>query len=331
MTANTTLIKELNKKLIREQLRKMREATIIELARGTGLSVVTVKSLLVELIKKREVREGETIPSNGGRPSTLYIYNEKYRYGLVIYGYQKNSSNFINISVTNLYGECVYREELFLEDIQVESFSQYIDKAIKKYPHIGTIGFGLPGVEEDGIVVSNDYCGIVGDAFMSFYKQKYGLPIIFINDVNAAVKGFFSDRSSKDCPCLVGVYFPRIYPPGAGMVINAEIYTGAHGFAGEIGHLLPNVDWMRLNYSDTQAVTDAVSALIAVYCRVVAPNQFVLYGDFLDEAQSIRIQMHTQSLLNQKYKVNVTVSADFEKDFERGMVISVLEQLNDTL
>lgn len=331
MTANTTLIKEMNKKLVREQLKHMRQAAVIELAHATGLSVVTVKSFLVELIEQGEACEGETAPSNGGRPSMRYIYNGNYRHALVIYGYQKNDNNFIKFSVVNLFGECVYRDEMYIQDVQVGSFTQFIDKATTLYPTIGTIGFGLPGVEDGGIITSNDYCGIVGDTFMDFYKRKYALPIVFVNDVNAAVKGFFSDRTVKDIPCLVGMYFPRIYPPGAGMMINGDIYTGAHHFAGEIGHLLPGVDWTRLNYADEKAVADAVAALLVIYCRVAAPNQFILYGDFFSDKLVKDVQLQVNRILNGKYKIEVAVSADFEKDFARGMIIAALEQLNDTL
>jgi len=331
MTANTTLIKEMNKKLVREQLKHMRKAAIIELAHATGLSVVTVKSLLIELIEQGEVREGEAVPSNGGRPSMLYIYNNNYRHALVIYGYQKNNDNLINFCVVNLFGECVYRNEVYIEDVQVDSFAPYIDKAMDMYPTIGTIGFGLPGVEYAGIITLNDYCGIVGDAFMNYYQRKYALPVIFVNDVNAAVKGFSSDKTITDISCLVGIYFPRIYPPGAGMMINGDIYTGAHHFAGEIGHLLPGVDWRRIHYDDKEAVADAVASILAIYCRVVAPNQFILYGDFFSDTLLKKVQLQLSGLLNERYIVNAAFSADFETDFERGMIMSALEQLIDTL
>lgn len=326
MTANTAMIKELNKKLVRDWLSKVREATIYELSQVTGLSVVTVKTLLVDLIDMGEVREGEMVPSNGGRPSTLYKYNENYRHALVVYGCQKNDSNLIHIRVANLFGECVYHDEAFIDDVQVSSFCGYIDKAIEAFPNIAVIGFGLPGVEEEGIIISNDYCGVVGDAFMAYYKHRYDLPVIFLNDVNAAVKGYYSSHAD-DSVCLVGMYFPRIYPPGAGMVMNGEIYMGAHRFAGEIGHLLPGVDWIRLDYTDDLAVTEAAAALLAIYCRIIAPNQFILYGDFFSEASAKSIQMHTQRLLNEKFRVNVSASADFEKDFEKGMIVAVLEQM----
>ncbi len=326
MTVNTAMIKELNKKLVRDWLIKVREATIYELSQVTGLSVVTVKSLLVELIEMGEVREGETVPSNGGRPSTLYIYNKDYRHALVVYGCQKNDSNLIHIRVANLFEECVYHDEVLIEDVQVSSFCGYIDKAIEAYPNIAVIGFGLPGVEEEGIIISNDYCGVVGDAFMAYYKRRYDLPVVFLNDVNAAVKGYYSSHAD-DSACLVGIYFPRIYPPGAGMVMNQEIYMGAHHFAGEIGHLLPGVDWTQLDYADDLAVTEATAALLAIYCRIVAPNQFILYGDFFSDAKARTIQLQTQRLLSERYLVNVSVSADFEKDFERGMIVAVLEQI----
>ncbi len=328
--SNTAVIKQINTELVRKHLKQMREATIFQLSMATELSVVTVNSLLVQMTQDGEVREERRVPSKGGRPSMLYAYNGNYRHVLVIYSSQKDNRNLIHVLVVNLLGDCVYRKEIYIDDIQIDSFCELIDEAISNYPRIATIGFGLPGVEEGGIITGNDYENIVGDGFMDLYKSKYGLPVIFINDVNAAAKGFLHSKKPGTNQCIAAVYFPRIYPPGAGLIINGEIYTGAHHFAGEIGHLPIGIDWAMLDYTDKKAVTSAVGKLLSVYCRIVAREQFILYGDFFEAGCEADICEYTQSLLNHKYAVNVTIRSAFDHDFERGMIDVTLEQLDDT-
>lgn len=329
--ANSYSIKELNKKRVRDALRFMRKSTIYELSQETSLSVVTVKTVLEDLIAQGEVFEGHTVPSNGGRPSMRYHYNPEFRYGIVVYGYQKDNGNLIRLLVVNLFGESVRQIETIIENVQVSSFCRYIDAVLKDYPAVGAIGFGLPGVEENGTITSNDYNGLVGDAFMDYYQKKYGVPVLFINDVNAAVKGYFSRQSTKDSLCTVGIYFPRIYPPGAGMVIGGEVYTGAHHFAGEIGHLLPGVDWTRINYTDAPILCKTVASLLAMYCRIVAPSQFILYGDFFADTLITSIKGYTQALLPQSFPVNVSFSCGFGRDVEAGMINAVLDLNCQTL
>lgn len=329
MNVNTATIKELNKKRLRDRLIGKRESTIHELSEMTGLSVVTVKSLLVELIAKGEVFEGDMAPSDGGRPSQLYLYNGGYRHAVVVYGHQKQNKNSIHVLVVNLFGECEYRKETLIDDVRAESLIELIDAAVDAYPSVGTVCFGLPGVEENGVIITNDYCGIVGDELMQSVQSR-GLSVAFINDVNAAVKGFFSDCEARACACLVGIYFPRIYPPGAGMVLGSKVYTGLRHFAGEIGRLLPDIDWMTLNYADDRSVASAVSRLLAIYCRVVAPDQFILYGDFFNEESAAAIKACAEELLDGQFPVNIALSGRFENDFEHGMILTALEHMEYT-
>ena len=307
----------------------MRESTIFTLSQRTKLSVVTVKSTLEEMIESGEVFPWHTISSGGGRPSMLYQYQPHFCHALVIYGFQKNEENLIRALVVDLYGECRWRKEAIVPDVQPESFFPYIEEALSQFPTTAVIGLGLPGVEENGIITSNDYNRLVDLPFVDFYQQKYDLPVIFLNDVNAAVKGCGIDHTKMKC--LVGIYFPRTYPPGAGMIIGGEIHMGAHNYAGEIGWLLPDIDWSRLDYTDTPSVCDAIARMLAVYCRVVAPNQFILYGDFFKEDFASEIRAETEKLLANRYDVNITLSSAFEKDFEQGIILAALGKIDETL
>jgi predicted NBD/HSP70 family sugar kinase len=327
--ASSILIKQLNKKRVREELRAMRESTIFTLSQKTALSVVTVKSALEEMTESGEVFPWHTVPSGGGRPSMLYQYQPHFRHALVIYGFQKNEGNLIRALVIDLYGECVWRREAVVRDVQPDSFCPHIEEALREVPNVGVIGFGLPGVEENGVITVNDYHQLVGLDFLDFYQRKYDLPVIYLNDVNAAVKG--CKAAYKELKCLVGIYFPRIYGPGAGMVIGGEVHTGAHNYAGEIDRLLPDVDWMHMDYNDTQAVCGAIARLLAIYCRVLAPDRFILYGDFFRDEHASLIRSGTEELLGSRYGVNIAVSTAFEKDFEQGMILAVLQKTDETL
>jgi Transcriptional regulator/sugar kinase len=328
-SANTILIKEVNKELVRNYLRQMHSATIHQLSQKTGLSVVTVGSLLAELLESGEVFEGSAVPSNGGRPSALYAYNPNFRLAFVIFGYQKNDNNLMQFCVVNLYGECLEQQEVFISEVLIESFSPYIDEAVQNYPAIGVIGFGLPGSEENGIVLGCDYKNLIGDGFIKYHRDRYKLPVVFINDVNAVAAGF--RIAHENLQCITALYFPRIYPPGAGIIIKGQIHAGFRSFAGEWAALPFDVDWLRLNYQDERAVTEAIGKLLAVFCCIVAPEQFVLYGDFFGQESAEQIRAYTQSLLPEYFRVSVCVSESFEKDFELGVIHSSLEQLNDSI
>lgn len=71
MGADAKLMKELNKRQLRRILRQCKEATKPELADRTGLSVVTINSLLEDLLKTGEVVQsglalpGEDAPARG--------------------------------------------------------------------------------------------------------------------------------------------------------------------------------------------------------------------------------------------------------------------------
>jgi len=323
------MIRQLNIKRVREALRAMRESTIFVLSQKTELSVVTIKSTLEEMIQSGEVFPWHTVPSGGGRPSMLYQYEPHFRHALVLYGFQKNDGNLIRARVVNLYGECIWRKETVVPDVQPESFCPYIEEALQRFPTIAVIGFGLPGVEENGVITVNDYEHLVGVAFADFYQQRYSLPVLYLNDVNAAVKGCGAAREGLQC--LVGIYFPRLYPPGAGMMIHGEVHTGVHGFAGEIGGLLPDIDWVRMDYSDVKGLRGTIARMLAVYCRVAAPDRFVLYGDFFREGDAAGIQTITEKLLNNRFSLDVLVSSEFEHDFERGMILAALEKIDQIL
>lgn len=326
--ANTKLMKEINKNLIRNCFKSEIESTAANLSEKTGLSVVTVNGLLKEMINSKEIFVGESIPSNGGRPSTVYRYNDMFRCAAIVFGFTKNNVNHIRVIVTNLLGKCIYEKESNFENIQYDSFNDILDNLFYEYPTIEVISFGLPGVEEDGVIKVIDYPNIAGDNFLKNYKDRYKVPVIFINDINAAVMGYYNQNVDDSTPqTVVGIVFNRMHLPGAGIVINGDIYTGKANFAGEISYMPIDIDWLKINYSDSEEVSEAIGKLLAIISCVIAPDNFVIYSDFIDKDIAKKIKEKAKSMTKGNFNVNTIASNNFAEDYKMGMIKASLEVL----
>ena len=326
MRADAKLMKELNKRQLRRILRQCKEATKPELADRTGLSVVTINSLLEDLLKTGEVVQSGLAPSGGGRPSTRYQYRPDYRYAVLLYGHQSEGRNLMHLAVVNLMGECVWRKEEYFDEILVESFEAVLDDVIGRFPEIGLLAFGLPGEVVDDVVTIHDYQALVGPEFMAHYKERYHLPVVFENDINAMTYGACREGDVEKAT-VAGIYLPRIYPPGAGLVIQGKIYYGTSHCAGELAGLPVPVSWDSLDYGRENDVLENLKLLTAVYGFTVAPETLIFYGDFFTEELQEQLRAYSGRLLEGKFHMDLIFAENLERDYEEGMKRLALEAL----
>ena len=326
MGADAKLMKELNKRQLRRILRQCKEATKPELADRTGLSVVTINSLLEDLLKTGEVVQSGLAPSGGGRPSTRYQYRPDYRYAVLLYGHQSKGRNLMHLAVVNLMGECVWRKKEYFDEILVESFEAVLDDVIGRFPEIGLLAFGLPGEVVDDVVTIHDYQALVGPEFMAHYKERYHLPVVFENDINAMTYGACREGDVEKAT-VAGIYLPRIYPPGAGLVIQGKIYYGTSHCAGELAGLPVPVSWDSLDYGRENDVLENLKLLTAVYGFTVAPETLIFYGDFFTEELQEQLRAYSGRLLEGKFHMDLIFAENLERDYEEGMKRLALEAL----
>ncbi len=98
------------------------------------------------------------------------------------------------------------------------------------------IGVGVPGPVKDGTVHGAVNLGWetvnVPEALKT--ELKSGVPVYVGNDANVAALGEFSKRGEKVDNMLLITLGTGV---GGGIVLNGDIVEGAHGGAGEIGHM----------------------------------------------------------------------------------------------
>jgi predicted NBD/HSP70 family sugar kinase len=323
MTGGTAMVRELNTGLVRNTLRGERRATKHRIAEITGLSVVTVASVLRTLTERREAFAEALVPSRGGRPAREYRYNAGYACGAVIFGHEYQGKDTFFVRVVNLFGEILYAAKTKTPEIRLRSFEKILDGLIKSYPAVKMIGFGLPGREYNGVMTLNDYPYIEGSRFSDHYRNRYGLPVVFENDVNSAVLGYCGRHELSGDSGIVYIYFPRNYPPGAGILINGKLIRGWKNYAGELKWLplgarpkIPRYDGGRI-----------VSRIIQSVSAVLNPEKIILAGDLFNpprkEARWIdpirRIKKDCASVLGASCP-DILVSGEFTLDFERGII-----------
>ena len=109
------LIKEKNLQKLRKALRQEKTATKSRLAELTGISVVTIQSLLQILIENGEAKEDEIVQPQLGRPAVSYRFCECAELMLVIFLLEKDKKDTaatICLSERHLFPEYKQRQSL---------------------------------------------------------------------------------------------------------------------------------------------------------------------------------------------------------------------------
>lgn len=333
--ANSLMMKQVNTNLVRNVLKTSELVTKAELAKATGLTVVTVASILRELVAEGEAVMGKMIPSNGGRPSQCYSYNAEYQHVLVFYTHEVNGKDTLFIRVVNLLGKCVHNEICGAELLDVNMLDDFIDCLIVVYPTIAAIGFGLPGPEQNGTFLC-DYPQLHGKELGKYYRERYHLPVVFDNDVNSAILGYCTQHGKME-NIVVYIYFPDKYPPGVGVCINGKVYKGMNSFVGEVKYIPLGIDWKKLSADTQQNTCKAAAKLITTMICTINPQQIVLQGEFLlqgelsPEMALELVRTETARYLPETAMAELSVSTDFHKDFEQGIIRCTLELLSSKL
>ncbi|MGB4589059.1 MAG: ROK family protein [Clostridiaceae bacterium] len=324
-----TLMKEINKNALRNALKTLQSATKAQLSELTGLTNMTVGTLLDELLYENEVFLDEMLPSSGGRPARGYKINADFSQAIIIYGHEKNGRDVIFIRVINLLGEILAAEEMSGEALKLESFEPIIERLILVYPNIKAIGFGFPGIEPKSGISINDYIGITGVRFTEYYKEKYGFIVLFENDTNAAVSGYCRRHPKNAVRTVCYLYFPTKYPPGSGIWINGDVHRGRNNFAGEISYIPLGIDWKNKEKNRQEDYLEHVALLMTTLSSTIAPDLLVLHGEGIDDSSLEVLKSHMEKSIPPPYVPSMCISSNFNLDYEEGMIELTLNKMEE--
>lgn len=107
------------------------------------------------------------------------------------------------------------------------------------------IGAAIPGLADvdKGIWVYSCFSGIGDIPIGEILKNKFHMPVFIDNDVNACAIGEKEFGGCKDTGDFFWITVSNGI--GGGIVLNGDIYRGAFGNAGEIGHICVSNEGIR--------------------------------------------------------------------------------------
>lgn len=107
---------------------------------------------------------------------------------------------------------------------------------------VGALCVGVPGlVDAEGVMrFGANLPGIVEQPLRQIFSDKLGVPVRVDNDANVAAWGECIAGAGKGSRNMLMVTLGT--GVGGGIVLNGELYRGANGMAGEIGHFVVQLD-----------------------------------------------------------------------------------------
>lgn len=224
-----------NQRRVLDLLRGPDPYTQAELARVSGLAPATVSNIVRDLGSAGLV---EVLQGSGRRGSSVRLAAEA---GYVV-GIDFGHSH-VSVAIGDLLGSSLREQRRTLaDDLPHQQALATADDMIKSMlaelpqapAHHAVLGLPAP-ITDDAVGSPAIFPGWEGVNARTAASEALGLPVTIENDANLGA--FAEHRSGAAREHDSCVYVKISSGVGAGVVLQGEIFRGASGFAGEIGHL----------------------------------------------------------------------------------------------
>ncbi|MGI9599219.1 MAG: ROK family transcriptional regulator [Acidimicrobiales bacterium] len=232
-----------NMRLVLQHLFDADALSRADIARATRLTAATVSAIVSELEQDGLVARAGTRRdvAQVGKPPTMLEIRPEARNVVAL---DLSDPDTLQAAVLDLRGSIVARAEVAIAERgqdAVERVKGLTATMIEQTdsPVLG-IGVGTPGVvSTDGVVVEASNFGWHDVDLRQELENHTGCRVHVRNDANVAAIAEFT-RGGHDCENLAVVKIGS--GVGAGFVLNGRPFSGEHAGAGEIGHLVVDVD-----------------------------------------------------------------------------------------
>lgn len=301
-------MREKNQEIILSALKRLKETSKPNLAKETGLSVVTVNAHLDALIKKGEVELVEEARSIGGRPARLYRLNALRHLTLGAYITPEGSTFKLTTFVINLFGEVISGTEAASDKVDLSFLQKEISSAISKLSNVSSIILGLDGEELSGVFSSDTYGELNNIALRDELKSKFGCPVTLARDIDAAIIGAAKlEGINLSNEAIVGVSW-KGNSSSTGILLNGKPYLGRDGFAGNMGNII----------NTNNAAEDAAKAL-SLITRLINPDEVIFYNPKLRVTDYDNIRGIVLREIDEKFLPKILIRPDIREDYGEGI------------
>ncbi|HFD4006543.1 N-acetylglucosamine kinase [Vibrio parahaemolyticus] len=132
-------------------------------------------------------------------------------------------------------------------ELLVDTIAELVNKYDAEFGCEGTIGLGLPGMEDagDATVLTVNVPAAKGKSLRADLEAKIGRSVKIENDANCFALSEAWDEELQDEPSVLGLILGTGF--GGGFIYDGKVFSGRNHVAGEVGHTrLPIDAWFHL-------------------------------------------------------------------------------------
>ena len=243
LRGNRDLIKAMNSNLLLNIVRRTGMLSRTQLTEISGLSVGAVSQLVNDLLSEGwllEIGEGEY---TGGRRQMMLRLNPQVGYAVGL----KLMENSVVCAITDFESRVLrYQDHPLDGDVSPQHVSDQLVAIIRRTISDARldperclgVGVGVAGVihPQQGIVHFSPFFGWQDVPLAALMAERIHYPVYVENDVNTLTLHEMLFGAGRHHTNFVVITIGRGI--GMGIVINGQLYSGARGGAGELGHIM---------------------------------------------------------------------------------------------
>ncbi len=244
------------------------DTSINKMARLFHASIPSATSIVNELMRDGWITETGTGPARAGRPPVLYGLNSK-KYLNLIMDINRHDTHLV---IFDLHNQIIVKRKV---DIKLDDSSTFLEELFKEtdtflkfhdipYSKLWGIGVSMPGLINSMQGVNLTYLNLTppGVPLVSYLKKHFNLPVCLFNDTKATTIGEhrFGYAVNKSQVLTINID----WGVGLGILLNGEVFNGASGFAGELGHIQVKPDGLLCHCGKIGCLDTITSALALI-------------------------------------------------------------------
>ncbi|MCF2486574.1 ROK family transcriptional regulator [Dyadobacter sp. CY347] len=246
------------------------DTSINKMARLFHASIPSATGIVNELIREGWIIETGTGPARAGRPPVLYGLNAK-KYLTLIMDINRHDTQLV---IFDLHNQLILKRKV---DIRLDDSSTFLEQLFEatddflKSNNINVsklwgIGVSMPGLINSSQGINLTYLNLTppGVPLVSHLKKHFKLPVCLFNDTKATTIGEHRFGFAREKSQVLTINID--WGVGLGIIINGEVFNGASGFAGELGHIQVKPDGL-LCHCGKIGCLDTITSAIALIRR----------------------------------------------------------------
>ena len=145
-----------------------------------------------------------------------------------------------------------------------------VDEADLSMKQVAGLGIGAPGAVDFGggtVIFAPNLEGWKDVPLKKELEKQLGVPVFVENDCNIAALGVYSTELKSKPRSMVGIFVGTGI--GGGLVVNGELYSGFGHTAGELGHMVIDVNGPKCGCGN-KGCFEALASRTAIFQQIKA-------------------------------------------------------------